>query len=62
MSYFKRSKDIVVSSERSNNLEKSLPHAKVIEISNVGHAPYCEDASSFNKAIEVFLINECIIK
>ena len=24
------------------------------EISNVGHAPYCEDASSFNKAIEVF--------
>ena len=50
----KGSKDIVVSNERSNNLEKSLPHAKVIEISNVGHAPYCEDASSFNKAIEVF--------
>ena len=51
----KGSKDVVVSSERSNNLERSLPHAKVEELSNVGHAPYCEDSKAFNRVLETFL-------
>ena len=51
----KGSKDVVVSSERSNNLERSLPHAEVEELSNVGHAPYCEDSKAFNKVLETFL-------
>ena len=51
----KGSKDVVVSSERSNNLERSLPHAKVEELSNAGHAPYCEDSKAFNKVLETFL-------
>ena len=50
----KGSKDIVVSNERSNKLQQSLPHAKVLELSNVGHAPYCENSSEFNEAIETF--------
>ena len=50
----KGSKDIVVSNERSVRLQQSLPHAKVLELSNVGHAPYCENSSDFNKAIETF--------
>ena len=50
----KGSKDIVVSNERSNRLQESLPHAKVLELSNVGHAPYCENSSDFNEAIETF--------
>ena len=49
------SKDVVVSSERSNNLERSLPNAEVEELSNVGHAPYCEDSKAFNKVLETFL-------
>jgi len=49
------SKDVVVSSERSKNLERSLPHAEVKELSNVGHAPYCEDSKAFNKVLEAFL-------
>ena len=51
----KGSKDIVVSNDRSNRLQQSLPHAKVLELSNVGHAPYCENSSDFNEAIETFL-------
>ena len=50
----KGSKDIVVSNERSNKLQQSLPHAKVLELSDVGHAPYCENSADFNKAIETF--------
>ncbi len=50
----KGSKDIVVSNERSNRLQQSLPHAKVLELSNVGHAPYCENSSDFNEAVETF--------
>ena len=50
----KGSKDIVVSNDRSNRLQQSLPHAKVLELSNVGHAPYCENSSDFNEAIETF--------
>ena len=51
----KASKDVVVSKERSDELEKLIPHAKVKELQNVGHAPYCEDAKSFNAEIEDFL-------
>ena len=51
----KASKDIVVSKERSYELEKLLPHAKIKELLNVGHAPYCEDAKSFNTEIENFI-------
>ena len=50
----KGSKDIVVSKERSYELEKLLKHAKIKEIPNVGHAPYCEDAKSFNAEVENF--------
>ena len=51
----KASKDIVVSKKRSYELEKLLPHAKIKELLNVGHAPYCEDAKSFNTTIENFI-------
>ena len=51
----KASKDVVVSKEQSDELEKLIPHAKVKELQNVGHAPYCEDAKSFNAEIEDFL-------
>ena len=51
----KGSKDIVVSKERSYELEKLLIHAIVKEIPNVGHAPYCEDAITFNAEVEKFL-------
>ena len=51
----KGSKDIVVSNERSYELEKLLKHAKIKELQNVGHAPYCEDANTFNGEVENFL-------
>lgn len=51
----KASKDIVVPKQRSQELEKLLPHAKIIEFQNVGHAPYCENATLFNSEIENFL-------
>ena len=50
----KGSKDIVVSNERSYGLEKLLKHAKIKELQNVGHAPYCEDANTFNGEVENF--------
>jgi pimeloyl-ACP methyl ester carboxylesterase len=50
----KGSKDIVVSNERSYELEKLLKHAKIKELQNVGHAPYCEDANIFNGEVENF--------
>lgn len=50
----KGSKDIVVSNERSYELEKLLKHAKIKELQNVGHAPYCEDANTFNGEVENF--------
>ena len=50
----KGSKDIVVSKERSYELEKLLTHAKIIELPNVGHAPYCENADTFNTEVENF--------
>ena len=50
----KGSKDIVVSNERSYELEKLLTHAKIIELPTVGHAPYCENADTFNTEVEDF--------
>ena len=50
----KGSKDIVVSKERSYKLEKLLNHAKIRELPNVGHAPYCEDVDTFNTEVENF--------
>ncbi len=50
----KGSKDIVVSKERSYQLENLLRQAKIKEIPNVGHAPYCEDATTFNAEVENF--------
>ncbi len=50
----KGSKDIVVSKERSYQLETLLRHAKIKEIPNVGHAPYCEDSKTFNVEVENF--------
>jgi len=51
----KGSNDVVVSEERSHQLEKLLPHAKIRVLQNVGHAPYCENATLFNSEIENFL-------
>ena len=46
---------MVVSKERSIALENEIPHAETLMLSNVGHAPYCEDALAFNNALEKFL-------
>ena len=51
----KASDDKVVSKELSLSLEKEIPHAKIKELSNVGHAPYCEDIFRFNNTLEKFL-------
>jgi len=37
------------------SLEKKIPHAEIKELSNVGHAPYCEDIFAFNNTLEKFL-------
>ena len=47
--------DVVVSKERSIALENEIPHAETLMLSNVGHAPYCEDPLAFNNALEKFL-------
>lgn len=49
--------DIVVKKEALNALIASLPAAKHMEISGVGHAPYCEDANKFNLIIQQFITN-----
>jgi pimeloyl-ACP methyl ester carboxylesterase len=51
----KASDDKVVSKERSLSLEEEIPHAEIKELSNVGHAPYCEDTFTFNNTLEKFL-------
>ena len=51
----KASDDKVVSKELSLSLEKKIPHAEIKELSNVGHAPYCEDIFAFNNTLEKFL-------
>ena len=50
------SKDVVVSKQKSELLIKDIPHASIIELSNVGHAPYCEDAVSYNNVLVKFLL------
>jgi len=47
--------DVVVKPGAAAALKASLPQAHHWLLANVGHAPYCEDASSFNAAIEAFL-------
>ena len=50
------SEDVVVSKQKSELLIKEIPHANIIELSNVGHAPYCEDAISYNNVLVKFLL------
>ena len=50
------SEDVVVSKQKSELLIKDIPHANIIELSNVGHAPYCEDAISYNNVLVKFLL------
>ena len=50
------SEDVVVSKQKSELLIKDIPHASIIELSNVGHAPYCEDAVSYNNVLVKFLL------
>lgn len=50
------SEDVVVSKQKSELLIKDIPHASIIELSNVGHAPYCEDAISYNNVLVKFLL------
>ena len=47
--------DVVVKPEAAAALKAGLPQAHHWLLSDVGHAPYCEDAASFNAAIEAFL-------
>ena len=50
------SEDRVVSKQKSELLIKDIPHASIKELSNVGHAPYCEDAISYNNVLVKFLL------
>ena len=50
------SEDVVVSKQKSERLIKDIPHASIIKLSNVGHAPYCEDAISYNNVLVKFLL------
>lgn len=52
---FTAENDIVVSLEAAAALKAALPNAYKIQLSDVGHAPYCENATSFNAAIEKFI-------
>ena len=52
---FTGSDDIVVTPHAIAALKAGLPQARHFPLSGVGHAPYCEDAPSFNAAITQFL-------
>jgi pimeloyl-ACP methyl ester carboxylesterase len=52
---FSGANDIVVKPAAAAALKAALPLARHWLIRGVGHAPYCEDAASFNSAIEQFL-------
>jgi pimeloyl-ACP methyl ester carboxylesterase len=52
---FTGSDDIVVAPKAITALKADLPQARHFPLSGVGHAPYCEDAPSFNAAITQFL-------
>lgn len=49
-------RDIVVKPEALAALQVDLPQAMTVQLAGVGHAPYCEDATAFNAAIDRFLI------
>jgi pimeloyl-ACP methyl ester carboxylesterase len=47
--------DVVVKPDAAAALKAGLPQAHHWLLADVGHAPYCEDAGSFNASIEAFL-------
>jgi pimeloyl-ACP methyl ester carboxylesterase len=47
--------DVVVKPDAAAALKAGLPQAHHWLLVDVGHAPYCEDAASFNAAVEAFL-------
>jgi pimeloyl-ACP methyl ester carboxylesterase len=47
--------DVVVEPDAAAALKAGLPQAHHWLLADVGHAPYCEDAASFNATIEAFL-------
>ena len=47
--------DVVVKPDAAAALKAGLPQARHWLLADVGHAPYCEDAASFNASIEAFL-------
>lgn len=53
---FTAENDIVVAPDAAAALAAGLPQARQVRLAGVGHAPYCEDAAAFNKAIEDFLM------
>lgn len=49
--------DIVVKPDALKALIAGLPDARHVEMAGVGHAPYCEDADTFNRTVEQFIIS-----
>ena len=47
--------DIVVKPTSLAALIADLPEAQHVELQGVGHAPYCEDADTFNGLVEQFI-------
>ena len=47
--------DIVVKPAALAGLIADLPEAHHVEMQGVGHAPYCEDADTFNRLVESFI-------
>ena len=47
--------DIVVKPASLAALIHDLPEAEHVEMQGVGHAPYCEDATTFNSLVERFI-------
>ena len=48
--------DIVIKPKALEALISDLPNAEHIEMTGVGHAPYCEDAERFNGLLEQFIL------
>lgn len=47
--------DVVVKPTALAALISDLPEAQHVEMQGVGHAPYCEDADTFNRLVEQFI-------
>ena len=47
--------DVVVKPAALAGLIADLPEAHHVEMQGVGHAPYCEDADTFNRLVESFI-------